>query len=398
MQGEYIANQPVDFHNLEIAFSGKSNGDLTRAYWLFRAMGNNFLVRNSQKMVDLALALRLPVITIIRKTIYRHFCGGETISECNNTISALWKSGIGSVLDYSVEGDENEANFEHTTKEIMATIDRAKGDPSIPFCVFKVTGIAGFHLLERVATAEKLSMANQKSFDNFRERVSRICTHAASNDVRVFIDAEESWIQQPVDDLADEMMEKHNKEKAIVYNTVQLYRHDRLEFLKASHRKAKQRGYILGVKLVRGAYMEKERERAAAMGYPSPIQPDHAATNRDYDASLEYSVRHLPEIALCAGTHNEKSCLLLTDLMKRYNIESSDTHIWFSQLLGMSDHISYNLAHAGYNVAKYVPYGPVRSVLPYLIRRAMENTSIAGQTGRELRMLTAEKNRRAGKS
>jgi proline dehydrogenase len=193
------------------------------------------------------------------------------------------------------------------------------------------------------------------------------------------------------------MMKKFNRQKAIVYNTIQLYRHDRLEFLKESHRKAKERGYLLGVKLVRGAYMEKERERALTLGYPSPIQPDHESTNRDYNASLEYCIKYIKEIAICAGTHNENSCLLLVKLMHEHKIEADHSHIWFSQLLGMSDHISNNLAHAGYNVAKYVPYGPVKSVLPYLIRRARENTSIAGQTGRELKMITAEKKRRAKK-
>ncbi len=383
-----------DFNNLEVAFSSKSNTDLNRAYWLFKAMSSNFLVMNGQKFLNIALALRLPVTPIIKSTIYKHFCGGEDIDDCNKTVKALWQNRIGSVLDYSVEGDENESNFEHTTNEIISNINRARGDSAVPFCVFKVTGICGFHLLERVASGKPLSNADQTAFEKCKERIFRICSKAAANDVRVFIDAEESWIQQPVDDITDAMMENFNRIKAIVYNTVQLYRTDRLEFLKLSHQKSRSKGYMLGVKLVRGAYMEKERERAAEMGYASPVHASHEATNTDYNLALQYCMDHFGDIAVCAGTHNEKSSYLLVELMMKKNIPANHPDIWFSQLLGMSDHISYNLAKSGFNVTKYVPYGPVKSVLPYLIRRAQENTSIGGQTGRELRMIIAEKKRR----
>lgn len=386
--------QAVDFENLEVAFSGKSDSDLTRAYWLFTAMSSNFLVNNGPRFLDFAMALRLPVLSIVKATIYKHFCGGEDIHDCNETVKKLYKNKIGSVLDYSVEGEENEANFDHTTSEIISTIARAKGDPSIPFCVFKMTGVARFNLLEKVSAGGQLTSKDKDEFEKVKYRVNKICSAAFENDVRLFIDAEETWIQPAIDHVADEMMEKYNKQKAIVYNTVQLYRTDRLEFLKASHLKAKSKGYFLGMKLVRGAYMEKERERAAEKGYPSPIQPDHASTNRDYNAALTYCIDHFPEIAICAGTHNEESSHLLVRLMILKNIPHNHHDIWFSQLLGMSDHISYNLAAAGYNVAKYVPYGPVKSVLPYLIRRAQENTSIAGQTGRELKMISEEKKRR----
>ncbi len=385
--------RPVDFNNLEVAFAGKSDADLTRAYWLFKAMSSNLLVNNGPVLLDTALKLRLPVIPIIRATIYKHFCGGESITDCNKTIAALKKKGIGSVLDYSVEGAESEENFDHTTAEIIATVLRAKGDSAIPFCVFKVTGVARIDILEK-ASSGTLSPDEKIEFELASQRVTKICAAAAENDVRIFIDAEDSWIQQAIDDMADAMMQKHNRTKAIVYNTIQLYRTDRLEFLKHSHHKAKAGNYILGLKLVRGAYMEKERARAVEKNYPSPIQPDHAATNRDYDAALTYCIDHFGEIALCAGTHNEASSHLLVRLMYAKNIPHNHPDIWFSQLLGMSDHISSNLAAAGYNVAKYVPYGPVRSVLPYLIRRAQENTSIAGQTGRELSMILAEKKRR----
>lgn len=387
--------RPVNFDDLRTAFSGKSDQDLTRAYWLFKAISINTFVKHGPKLLNASLALHLPVIPIIRATIFRHFCGGEDINDCNKTIQALHRSGIGSVLDYSVEGDENEANFEHTTSEIISTINRAKGDPSIPFCVFKVTGISGFRILEKAGSGEAMSDSEAAAFSKVRERVHRICEHAAKNNVRIFIDAEESWIQQAIDQLADEMMEKFNRHRAIVYNTAQLYRTDRLQFIRDTHRKAKAKGFIPGFKLVRGAYMEKERERAQQLGYPSPIQPDHLTTNRDYDEALKYCMNHFPEIAICAGTHNEESSHLLVRLMAEKDVPHNHPDIWFSQLLGMSDHISYNLAAAGYNVAKYVPYGPVKSVLPYLIRRAQENTSIAGQTGRELRMITEEKKRRA---
>jgi len=386
--------KPVDFDDLKTAFSGKTDQDLTRAYWLFKAISINFFVNHGPKMLNTALALRLPVIPIIRATIFKHFCGGEDIHDCNKTIKALYAGGIGSVLDYSVEGEENEANFELTTRELLSTIDRAKGDPSIPFCVFKVTGIAGFSILEKVSSGAALTSSETETFSKVRERIHRICSHASRSRVRIFIDAEESWIQQAIDDLVDEMMEQFNRDGIIVYNTAQLYRTDRLEFIKESHRKAKSKGYRVGFKLVRGAYMEKERERAAEKGYPSPIQPDHSSSNRDYDEALRYCISNFPDIAVCAGTHNENSSHLLVRLMADNNIPRNHSDIWFSQLLGMSDHISYNLAAAGYNVAKYVPYGPVKSVLPYLIRRAQENTSISGQTGRELRMIEFEQKRR----
>lgn len=386
----------VNFDNLEIAFSGKTNGDLTRAYWLFKAINSNFLVKNGPGFLDFAMALRLPVLPVVRATIFKHFCGGEDINDCNKTVQALYRSKIGSVLDYSVEGEENEDNFEHTTTEIINTVTRAKGDAATPFCVFKVTGIARFNLLEKASASSLTDAKDIADFKKVHERIHRICNHAATNNVRIFIDAEESWIQPAIDALADEMMALFNKQNAIVYNTVQLYRTDRLDFLKMSHQKAKNAQYKLGLKLVRGAYMEKERERAKEKGYPSPIQPDHQSSNRDYDAALTYCIEHFGEIAICAGTHNEESSHLLVRLMKAKNIPVNHPDIWFSQLLGMSDHISYNLAAAGYNVAKYVPYGPVKSVLPYLIRRAQENTSISGQTGRELRMITEEKKRRKG--
>ncbi|MEY3343749.1 MAG: hypothetical protein RL090_1433, partial [Bacteroidota bacterium] len=352
------------------------------------------LVKMGPSLMNVALFLRLPVVPIVRATIFKHFCGGEHIEDCSKTVSELWKNGIGSILDYSVEGAENEASFDNTTDEICATVNRANGDPSIPFCVFKVTGVSRFALLEKISSGEPLTDLEQEEFNKVKKRISKISDLAALNEVRLFIDAEESWIQPAIDGLANDMMEVHNKEQVIVYNTVQLYRTDRLDFLKQSHTRGMERGYKNGFKLVRGAYMEKERKRAAAMGYPSPIQPDHASSNRDYDAALEFCMKNHDRISICAGTHNEASSLLLTQLMAQNGMNNNNPSVWFSQLLGMSDHLSGNLAAAGYNVAKYVPYGPVKSVLPYLIRRAQENTSIAGQTGRELSMIIQELERR----
>lgn len=316
------------------------------------------------------------------------------MDDCNATMQQLYDYGIGSILDYSVEGKEAEDEFEHTTEEIILTIYKAKGNPQIPFCVFKTTGLARFDLLAKVNQREALTIEEQQEFDRVKKRIERICQTAYDNNVRIFIDAEESWIQDTIDGLCREMMLKYNHKQAIVYNTIQLYRHDRLDFLKHSYEDALKHNYYLGLKLVRGAYMEKERERAEKMGYPSPIQPDKAASDRDYDEALKFCVKHIDRISICAGTHNENSSMLLVQLMNEHHIAPNDSRIYFSQLYGMSDHISYNLSNAGYNVAKYLPYGPVKSVLPYLFRRAAENTSVKGQAGRELTLLQREVARR----
>jgi proline dehydrogenase len=297
-----------------------------------------------------------------------------------------------------VEGKEAEEEFDKTAGETLDTIKRAAGDSNIPFCVFKVTGLARFALLEKVSAQAQLNTQEEKEWQKVKDRVLRICAQAAATGVPIFIDAEESWIQGAIDALADEMMSRFNKQKAIVYNTVQLYRKDRLEFIKKSHSLAQKNTYLLGLKLVRGAYMEKERERATAMNYQNPIQNSKEDSDRDYNAALDYCLEHINEIAICAGTHNEKSSLHLVELMKKFKVPANDNRVYFSQLLGMSDHISYNLAQAGYNVAKYVPYGPVKDVLPYLIRRAEENTSVKGQTGRELSLIIKEKERRKQKN
>ncbi|MFM2208300.1 MAG: hypothetical protein RL213_2275 [Bacteroidota bacterium] len=382
------------FEDTQTAFASKSDQDLLRAYWLFKVISFNWLVKISPPLVNAAIALRLPIKPLISATVFRHFCGGETISDCEKTIRTLYSFKVGTILDYSVEGKESETDFEHCLENTLATIRRAKGDPAVPFSVFKPTGIARFALLEKLNARLPLSVEEAEENTRFRNRFDTICRTASEYGVPVFIDAEESWIQDAIDDIATEMMSRYNRERVIVYNTVQLYRHDRLAYLTSAIGKAKAEGYKAGYKLVRGAYMEKERARAQKMGYPSPIQPDKSATDRDYNAALETCIGHLEHVAVCVGSHNEESNLLMTRLMERNGIVAGHPHIWFSQLYGMSDHITFNLSSAGYNVAKYVPYGPVTAVLPYLIRRAQENTSVAGQTGRELRLIMSERKRR----
>lgn len=384
----------LSFDNLRNAFAHKSDYDLRRAYLLFSTINYAWLVRILEPLTKLAMYIRLPVKPIIRATIFKQFVGGETIEECNATIDLLYANKVGSILDYSVEGQEGEEAFELTAAEITQTIDKAKGNAKISFCVFKVTGIARFGLLEKYSAQEELTSAEGAEWQRIEDRVKGICKHAAASNVRIFIDAEESWIQRAIDVLADTCMVLYNKDAAWVYNTIQLYRTDRLEFLKISHGKARMMGYMLGVKLVRGAYMEKERARAMERNYESPIQPTKDACDMDYDHAVRYCIENINEIALCAGTHNEASNMLLAKLMDEKGIAHSHVHVWFSQLLGMSDHISFNLANGGYNVCKYVPYGPVTAVLPYLFRRARENTSIKGQTSRELGLIKKELVRR----
>ncbi len=385
----------ISFENTENAFKAKNNADLTRSYWLFKLISHPGLVNLGAKWGPLALSIGFK--GLVKATAFKQFVGGESIEDCKNTIAELGKFHIGAILDYSVEGKESEADFEHGLKETLATIEMAKSNANIPFCVFKVTGLARFALLEKVSAQETLSAAESEEWKRVKERVSKICNLAYQYNQPVFIDAEESWIQPAIDELADTNMELCNKTEVIVYNTFQLYRHDRYAFLKDSIAKGKNKGYKVGAKLVRGAYMEKERERAVSLNYPSPIQKTKEDSDKDYDLALKLCVDNIDTMGLCAGTHNENSSLYLVKLMNEKGLTPDDKRIYFSQLLGMSDHISYNLALAGYNVVKYVPYGPVKEVLPYLIRRAQENTSVKGQTGRELNLIMQEKKRRAAK-
>jgi len=384
----------LSFNNTEIAFSGKTNNDLRRSFWLFKMVSNPLFVNIGQVLTNFAIKTHLPIKGIIKATIFKQFCGGESIQECGKTIKELGSFDIGTILDYSVEGKETERDFDACATETIATIAKAENNKLIPFCVFKVTGLARLDLLEKVTTKKILTVDEQKEFERIEHRVDRICKAAHDTDTSIFIDAEESWIQKAIDDLADKMMGLYNIEKPIVYNTFQMYCKDKLAYLKQSFEKAGQHNYYLGAKLVRGAYMEKERERAFEKNYPSPIHANKENTDADYDAALLFCIENISRISICAGTHNENSSMYLAQIMKKQNIEENNKRIYFSQLLGMSDHISFNLANAGYNVAKYVPYGPVNEVLPYLIRRAQENTSVKGQTGRELSLIIREKERR----
>ena len=378
-----------------IAFRQYTDRGLLRAYWLFRIIGIPWLGATGRALTQFALALHLPIKWAVKGTIFKHFCGGETIDESLNTAQKLGDGGLGTILDYSVEGQEDDDSLDRTRDEILRTIAAAKQRKDIPFSVFKPTGLSPVHILEKVSAGAPLSKEDAMAWESAQSRVLRVCQAAHDAGIPVMIDAEDSWYQPAIDAMATRMMERFNRERAIVFNTLQLYRHDRLAFLEESFAAAERGGYHLGVKLVRGAYMEKERERAAEKGYPSPIHADKAAVDRDYDDALRFCITHIDRMAVMAGTHNEQSALLLARLMEVRGIARNDRRVWFAQLLGMSDNISYNMADAGYNVAKYVPYGPVRAVLPYLIRRAQENTSVAGQMGRELKLIVEERRRRA---
>jgi proline dehydrogenase len=394
---EISSLKKLNFEDTEIAFRNKTNSELNASYFLFKVISSNFLTKIGPPITNFFLNIGLPIQSAIKATIFKQFCGGETIADCEHTIAQLAAVQVGTILDYSVEGEEKEEVFNFTCEEIIRTIDRAAGDPRIPITVFKVTGIGRFGLLEKLDAKAVLTLDEIDEFSRVKARCERICRTAFEKDVPVMIDAEESWIQQTIDDLAVEMMRLFNKQKVLIYNTYQMYRHDKLADLKADHLIASNSGYFLGVKMVRGAYMEKERRRAAEMGYTSPIQPDKKATDIDFDASLAYCVEHIDRIGFVCGTHNEDSCQLLAQLIDEHQVEHNHPHVYFAQLLGMSDNLSFNLSDSNYNVAKYVPYGPVKAVMPYLFRRAQENTSIAGQTGRELNLIIKEKKRRKSK-
>lgn len=388
----------LTFDNTEIAFRSKRNAELNRAYWLFKMIASSTLVKVGTPITNFALHIGLPIQGIIKKTIFEHFCGGETIEGCDDTIAQLASQHVGTILDYSVEGEESEAAFDHVCEETIETIKRATINPHIPFSVFKVTGLGRFDLLEKVNAKENLGQDEAAEFERVKARVDKICQFAHQHHVAILIDGEHSWIQDVIDDLARDMMMKYNRERPLVYNTYQLYRHDILAALKTDLYLARESGFFLGAKLVRGAYMEIERERADQYGYTSPIQPNKVASDRDYNDGIRFCLDNLNRIGFMAGTHNEDSCKLLAMEMDSRNIARNDSRVYFAQLLGMSDNLSFNLSEAGYNVAKYMPYGPVKAVMPYLFRRAQENTSVAGQTSRELALITKEKKRRKTKA
>ena len=382
-------NSNISFQDTATAFAHKTDKDLSRARLLFRSFDYPILLKWGPALAKIAVSLGFKFV--IKDTIFKQFCGGENINECSQAIRQLSNSGIGTILAYSVEGEESELVFISTTAEIKKTIDMAHGNASIPFAVFKVTGIIDSHVLEKVSSNIELSESAQTLWENGKSRFFDICYHAQKNDVRLFIDAEESWIQLAIDQLAEQAMREINTTKALIYNTVQLYRHDRLDYLKDQIKSASG---FLGFKLVRGAYMEKERARAIEFGYQDPIQPNKESTDRDYNEALKCCIENSDKVSICAGTHNENSSMLGVQIMAENGLDKTDTRVYFSQLLGMSDHISFNLSHSKYNVAKYVPYGPVNAVIPYLTRRAQENSSVAGQMGRELGLIDTEIKRR----
>ena len=383
-----------EFENTQVAFQYRTDKELKHARFLFSSMSSPALTGIGIRLTKMALALHLPVKAIIKSTLFDHFCGGETMEAAAETAAMLGKYGINTILDYGVEGKESEQDFDSAVPEFIKAIKYAATRKDIPFISMKITGFARFALLEKVHAGDTLSIGESEEWKRVYDRIDRVCKAASENRIMVLVDAEESWIQKPVDELTDAMMEQYNQPRVIVFNTFQLYRHDRLLFLRESYERARSEGYQLGAKLVRGAYMEKERARAMEKGYPSPIQPTKEATDRDYDAAALFCLQHLDGLVLFIGTHNEASCLKAARYMLDNNIPAHTEKVYFSQLFGMSDNISFNLAFQGYRVAKYLPYGPVKDVLPYLMRRAEENTSVAGQTGRELSLIEKELKRR----
>ncbi|OEJ99618.1 proline dehydrogenase family protein [Roseivirga misakiensis] len=384
----------VDFDQIDIAFKAKSDKALKKRHFIFSTMKWPWLVSVGTSLTKFSLSAGLPVKGLVKSTIFDIFCGGESLETCSDACNELEHYGIGAIFDYSVEGEKTETGFDATAEEVLRTIETASKSDVMKFAAFKITGVGAFDLLAKIHAGETLFTEESSAYDRIVKRVERICALASELDVTVLIDAEETWIQKPIDDITIDMMRKYNKEKAVIYYTFQMYCHAMLDNLQSLHKQAVSDGYILGAKLVRGAYMEKERERAEEMGYLDPIQPTKQSTDDDFNAACQYCIEHLNEIGLFAGSHNEESNYRLTLLMDEHNLQPDDQRVYFGQLYGMSDHISFNLAHGNYNVIKYVPYGPLKATIPYLIRRAAENTSVKGQSGRELTLVTKELKRR----
>ncbi|MDB2385434.1 proline dehydrogenase family protein [Polaribacter sp.] len=381
------------FDDTQVAFSLKTDTELERAYFLFKMIQNQPLVKIGSAVTNFALKAHLPVEGLIRSTVFDHFCGGVKEEDCLPVIDKMYTKGVSSVLDYSVEGKEDEDEFDKTAEKIIKIIQFGQEKKAIPFAVFKPTGFGRFALYQKITEKKELTTNEKSEWLRIVARFEKVCNIAHQKNVPILIDAEESWMQDASDNLIEQMMEKYNTEKAIVFNTLQMYRHDRLQYLQQLHQRAKIKNFHIGMKVVRGAYMEKERKRASEKGYHSPICKDKETTDNNYNNAIKYMAEN-EKTAIFAGTHNEESSYLLMQLAQQFNLENNDNRLWFGQLYGMSDHISFNLANQGYNVAKYLPFGPVKDVMPYLIRRAEENTSVAGQTTRELNLLKTERKRR----
>lgn len=387
-------NLKINFEDTATAFAHKTDAQLRKSNWMFSIMHYPWMVKAGSSLAETALKIHLPVEGIIRKTLFEQFCGGESFEGSEPRMIQLAQSRVKTILDYSVEGEATEEGYDEAVEEALRVADYARQHVSIPFCVIKPSGLGSVKLMEKKQRGDQLTADEQQRFDRIFERLERLVARAVANDMRFMVDAEESWIQDVVDQMVYELMKRYNRKKPYVYNTYQLYRHQSLVNMQAGFQEVTDAGCYFAAKLVRGAYMEKERERAEEKGYPDPIQPDKSATDRDYNLALDFVIGHIDRFAVCAGTHNEESCLHLARLMEQHDIDKSHDNVYFAQLLGMSDNISFKLADLGYNVAKYVPYGPVEKVLPYLVRRAEENTSIAGQTGREFLLIKKELQRR----
>jgi len=386
---------PVDLSNTAVAFAHYSNRGLLRAYGLFYIMTKRRLVKWGSLLAKLAFQIHLPVKALIRHTFFNHFCGGETLDECQKKIHQLGEYGVETILDYSVEGEDDESVFENNLQQLIATVEMAAGSDHIPFAVFKVTGIGRSKLLEKVQAQSKLTQSEQMEYSRLKERIQILCERANALQVRIFFDAEESWIQNAIDDLCYEMMAEFNRTEPLVFNTYQFYRKDMLFNFRQAFENALSKGFHLGAKLVRGAYLEKEISRAEKIGYPNPIHSSKEGTDQDYNEAILFSLHHLSNLAICVATHNEMSCQLAMREMTRLDIDKNDKRVYFAQLLGMRDNISFNMALAGYNVAKYVPFGPIKAVMPYLLRRAEENSAIAGQSNHEFYLIRQELRRRS---
>jgi proline dehydrogenase len=386
------------FDNTEVALALKSDSELTRAYFLFEMIKKASLIKIGAAVTNFALQAKLPVTKLIRVTVFDHFCGGINEDDCGEVIKKMHSKNVHTVLDYSVEGKEDEEQFNYVVQKILKTLELAKADSAIPFVVFKPTAFGRFKIYQKLTEGHTLSASETEEWQAIKSRFDAVCSKAHDYNIPILIDAEESWMQDAVDTLVEKLMERYNKNKVIVFSTLQAYRWDRLEYLKDLHERAKVQGFKIGMKLVRGAYMEKERARALKKAYKDPICKDKKTTDALYNTILDYMLSHSYDMHLFAGTHNEESSYLLMAMMKSKGVLENDKSIWFGQLYGMSDHISYNLAEQGYNVAKYLPFGPVKDVMPYLIRRAEENTSVTGQTSRELSIIKRERQRRKTKN
>ncbi|MDO6601946.1 proline dehydrogenase family protein [Arenibacter palladensis] len=382
------------FEDTATAFALKTDSELERAYFLFKLIANEPLVKIGTAVTNFAIKAHLPVEKLIRASVFDHFCGGVNEEECLVVADKMFEKGVSTILDYSVEGQEVENQLDSCYEKALKTLDFVKEYAAIPFIVFKPTGFGRFKLYQKITEGHSLNKDEKEEWQRVVNRYDKVCKKAHDLEVSILIDGEESWMQGAADELAEAMMRKYNQKKAIVFNTLQTYRWDRLDYLKRLHKDALENNYFIGMKVVRGAYMEKENDRAEENGYPSPICASKKATDENFDNVVAYMVENLDTISLFAGTHNEISSYRLMEQMEASNIEHNDPRIWFGQLYGMSDHISFNLAKEGYNVAKYLPFGPVKDVMPYLIRRAEENTSVAGQTSRELTLLKKERKRR----